>query len=90
MARIYSDRITTIAFAPDSTRLLAMARDGQVHIWDLKALDSSRGNPVDIPPIVPSDRMIVRPYREEMISDGWFCGGNGARKELGYFGYLVI
>ena len=78
-ARIYSDDITTIAFSPDSTRLLAMARDGQVHIWDFEALDSSRGNPIDIPSIVPSDRMIVQSYRDEMIFDGWFYGGNGAR-----------
>ena len=76
-ARIYSKEITTITFSPDSTRLLAMARDGQVHMWDLEA--SHHNHPINITSIFPLDRMIVQRYRHNMVSDGWFYGGNGTR-----------
>jgi WD40 repeat protein len=76
-AHIYSKPITTIAFSPDSTRLFAMAEDGQAHIWDLEALH--HGDPGHPASISPSDRMMVQLYPDEMTSNGWFYGGNGAR-----------
>jgi hypothetical protein len=76
-AVIYSKPITTIAFSPDSTRLLAMAEDSQVHILDLEALH--RDDSVDILSTFPPDRMIVQLYQDRMTYDGWFYGRNGAR-----------
>jgi WD40 repeat protein len=69
-----------LAFSPDSTRLLCLSQEGNIRIFYTEHLPTF----VDIKISYPEDRMVTRkcPYiatgTNADISNGWYCGENGA------------